>query len=278
MKLTIIIPTYNRKENIQRVLYCLKDQTIHQQHTVKTIIVDDGSDDGTEEVALKGILPNLTYIKRSREHDWNASKPRNQGARAADTDTDAYYFLDSDVMLPPDRIQRLIDDYLQDPDPNRVIIGPYHYMQTPLIWTPRWYESNIEGYQQDIRWKSFEEHNVPEKNQGVGFALAAFGGSLLVSRKLFFKSGGYDEFVTSGCEDGDFGLTLWETGAVFSLDKGLLGWHHPHEVIPARTNRIPEMIKYIDEKHNIDLIKKSGEAYRQWGVNWTPPDTWGGKE
>jgi glycosyltransferase involved in cell wall biosynthesis len=280
LKLTIIIPTYNRKDNIGRVLYCLKNQEIQPQHTVKTILVDDGSDDGTEEIALKGILPKLTYIKRPREHDWNASKPRNQGARAADTDTDAYYFLDSDVMLPPNRIQRLIDDYLQDPDPNRVIIGPYHYMQTPLIWTPRWYESDIANYQQDVRWQSFLDHPVEEKNTGISYGLSCFGGSLLVPRKLFFKAGKYPEDIGAGCEDGSFGLQLVQTGAVFSLDKELLGWHHEHEVISARREKIPEFVKIINLRHfgsedpDYGLIEASKEAYESWKISWVPPIEW----
>lgn len=276
MKLTIIIPTYNRRDNIIRTLDCLSRQVIDSAHTVKIIVVDDGSNDGSEEVILGAYRNqnNITFIKRPREHDWNASVPRNLGARAADPDTDCFYFLDSDVMLPANRVQRLIDDWMGNPDQNRVIIGPYHYMKNPFSVNSLMNQDSITNYDQDIRWKSFEEHPVEEVNKGVGFALACFGGSLLIPRALFFKTGGYDEKVTSGCEDGDFGLTLWEAGAVFSLDKELLGWHHSHEILPSRTASIKEMVAYIDEKHRMDLIQASGEAYRQWGVNWTPPDTW----
>ena len=147
-------------------------------------------------------------------------------------------------------------------------------MSKPLTIDGNWWEQNIIDYQEDGRWKEFLEHSVEEKNIGVGYALACFGGSLLIPRSLFFKAGCYDEFCTSGTEDGEFGVTLWETGAVFSMDKELLGWHHPHEKLPARESRIPEMIAYIDKKHNMDLVKASGEAYRQWGINWTPPDVW----
>ena len=278
----MIIPVFNRIENIKKVLSCLARQKIQPQHTVKIILVDDGSDDGLGEwITARNLTLNITYIKCPREHDWNASKPRNKGARLADVDTDCYYFLDSDILLPPNRIQRLIDDYeinVDDygvaKDPNRVIIGPYHYMSKEITIDGNWWEQYITDYQQDGRWKSFEEHPVQEKNQGVGFALACFGGSLLIPRSLFFKAGCYDEFCTSGTEDGEFGLTLWETGAVFSMDKELLGWHHPHEKLPAREDRIPEMIEYIDKKHTMDLVKASGEAYRQWGINWVVPDVW----
>src|SRR6266404_3199465 len=109
MKVTIIIPVFNRLDNIKRVFTCFSRQEIQPQHTIKIILVDDGSDDGLGNwVTGYSHGVHFTYIKRPREHSWNASKPRNQGARAADVDTDAFYFLDSDVLLPPNRIQRLI--------------------------------------------------------------------------------------------------------------------------------------------------------------------------
>lgn len=281
MKLSIIIPVYNRIENIKKVLSCLYKQEIQEQHTVKVILVDDGSSDGLASWVSGYSHPlNFTYIKRPREHDWNASKPRNQGARSADTDTDCYYFLDSDVLLPPNRIQRLIDDYLADADPNRVIIGPYNYMNQPISVDEDWWKRDIVNYGQDVRWRSFEEHPVDENNKGISFALACFGGSLLVPRSLFFKAGCYNELLGAGTEDGEFGLRLARSGASFSLDKELLGWHHPHEILPSRTEGIKEYVKMINMDHfgseepDYGLIEASAETYKTWGINWTPPDIW----
>lgn len=284
MKLSIIVPTYNRLDNIKKVFTCLSRQEVQSQHEVKIILVDDGSDDTTPSwvTNYSHSIP-FTYIKRPREHEWNASKPRNQGARAADVDTDAFYFLDSDVLLPPNRIQRVIDGWLQNPYDNHVIIGPYHYMQEPITIDEGWHEREIKNYAQDVRWKSFEEHPVDQGNKGISFALSCFGGSLLVPRSLFFKAGCYNERLGAGTEDGEFGLRLARTGAVFSLDKELLGWHHPHEIISARTERIPEYVKIINMDHfgseepDYGLIEASKETYEKWGLDWIVPDVWGGK-
>lgn len=284
MKLTIIIPTKNRKENIFKTLITLQRQVVVQPKDVEIIIVDDNSTDGTYAAISEYFMDNpeifkTTFQNTQKRDTWSASIPRNLGAQRANIKTDCFYFLDSDILLPPNRIQRLIEDWEADPDPNRVIIGPYHYAQKDIVTSNEdWYTENITGYQQDVRWKSFEEHRVAEKNIGVGYALACFGGSLLVPRPLFFKAGMYDEKVTSGCEDGDFGLTLWETGAVFSLDKELLGWHNPHIITSDRTSDIPAMVEYIDRKHHMDLVKASGEAYRQWDISWQAPDSWKEKE
>jgi len=279
MKLSVIVPTWNRRNNIVRTLICLQRQEIRDEQEVEIIVVDDNSTDETGVSILKNIAQNtknLKYIYRNNRTVWNASIPRNLGARISRTDGDCLLFLDSDILLPPDRIQRYIDIWSEKQQPNRVLIGPYHFVNKDIETDhPLWYQ-NITDYSQDIRWQSFEEHSPDELNKGLGFALACFGGSLMIPRDLFFKAGGYDETMLSGVEDGDFGLTLWESGAVFSMDKGLLGWHQPHEIVPERTQFIQECVKRIDEKHGIDIIKETGEVYRKWGLDWEPPASWVG--
>lgn len=272
MKLSVIIPSWNRRENILKTLSCLQKQT---RLPDEVIVIDDGSTDETSLAILKETWSlNLKLLHRNTHQSWNASIPRNMGARLTTIDTDAFLFLDSDILLPPDRIEVFIKDYEQNPLENRVIIGPYHYMQSPLNLRDNWFQESITNYNADARWESFQQHPVEEINTGIGFALACFGGSLFIPRKFFFKAGGYDESVTSGCEDGDFGITLWETGAVFSLDKNLLGWHHPHEITPSRTANIKEMVDYINAKHKMDLVHETGKAMREWGIDWVVPEQW----
>lgn len=274
-QMSIIIPTWNRKENLYKTLTCLKRNVdTMERGQVEIIVVDDCSTDGTDEM-LKEFV-NIKVIKTENRVSWNASIPRNIGAKASSKGSQLLIFLDSDVSLPPDRIQRYYDLFFREADVNNVIIGPYNFLREPVdVTNENWYkEESIKNYDGDIRFQSFVDHPVEEKNRGLGFALACFGGNIGIPRKLFFKAGGYDEAVTSGCEDGDFGLTLWETGATFTLDMGLLGWHQPHPIANSRTKDISQMVKYIDEKHNMDLIKTTGEVYRTWGIDWKVPEVW----
>lgn len=273
MKIAVIVPTWNREKNIERTVKCLLWQDVSIQHEMKIYVVDDHSTDRTREVLKK--YP-ITILETPQHTVWNAAVPRNTGAKATPVDTDLLYFIDSDVMLPPNRVQRAIDIYEADPDPNRVIIGPYHFMQTILDpQNSKWYEKSITDYSGDIRWRMFEEHEPHEKHTGLEWALACFGGNLIIPRMLFFRAGGFDEEMLSGVEDGDFGLTLWEAGAVFSADRGLLGWHNHHEIHPERTKFIKEGVAKINEKHNVDIIKLTGETYRKWGIGeWKPPKSW----
>lgn len=280
VKISIIVPAWNRAKNVVQTLHCLEQQDIFgTEHQTEFILVNDCSTDSTGVIMDLAQLPNKTVIHRKQRDKWNASKPRNEAAITSDKKSDLLYFLDSDVLLPPDRLRRLVEVWNadNDRDPDRVIIGQYHFMRT---WVnakedTRWYEREITNYDGDIRSQSFKDHPPTQKNRGLGFALACFGGSLAVPRKLFFKAGGFDETMLSGVEDGDFGLTLWETGAVFSLDAGLLGWHNPHEIVGERTAYIRECVDRLNIKHNIDIVKETGEVHRQWGIGeWVPPDSW----
>lgn len=280
MKITIIVPANNRVKNIRETLHCLTKQDIFGTgHETQFILVDDDSTDGTGEMMEMFQLPNKTVIHRKNRGKWNASIPRNMAAKESWKDSQLLYFLDSDVLLPPDRLRRLVEVWHEnnDDDPNRVIIGQYHFMRAWIDTRndPLWYEKEMTNYDGDIRSQSFIDHPYKQKNKGLGFALACFGGSLAVPRKLFFKAGGFDETMLSGVEDGDFGLTLWETGAVFSLDSGLLGWHNPHPILPERTQYIRECVDRLNAKHNVDIIKITGEVHRQWGLGeWEPPKAW----
>ncbi len=271
VSVSVIIPTWNRSNNVIKTLACLEDQEIDPSFHMEVVVVDDSSTDGTSNAILaKKFKLDLKLLYYNDRKGWNASIPRNRGARVAESPH--FIFLDSDVLLPPNRIQRFIDVWNEDPDPNRVLLGPYHNMSRPLDLTSNWWNQAITGYVADVRWNSFREHPAQEKNQGFGFALACFGGSMMLTRRLFFKAGGYDETMVNGGEDGDFGLTLWETGALVSMDEGLLGWHQSHEIDAVRRTTPWETIKRIDAKHHVDVIKETGQNFRQWGINWKRPD------
>lgn len=278
MIVEIIVPVWNRRENIQKTITCLLRQDVfNTMHRVHIHIVNDNSTDGTRDYlnAIRYEYDNLSIHNLLQHDKWNASIPRNYGAKQTSVKTNLLYFIDSDVLLPPDRVRRLIEVYEEDQDPNRVIIGPYHFANRKIdVDNPLWYTEEIRDYSGDIRWQSFLDHEYPDKNKGIGYALACFGGNLAIPRKLFFKAGGFDETMYSGVEDGDFGLTLWESGAVFSLDHGLLGWHNPHPIVPERTRDIKECVDRLNAKHNVDMIKLNGDVYRQWGIDWTPPESW----
>src|SRR5690242_17790525 len=102
MKVSVIIPTYNRSQLVCRAVDSAAQQTGAE---VELIIVDDGSTDTTrtevERLAKTGALP-IHYMWKA---NGGCASARNVGLRAATGD--AFIFLDSDDTLCPDAIRSL---------------------------------------------------------------------------------------------------------------------------------------------------------------------------
>lgn len=66
MKLSIVIPTYNEKENINKLLRELKEESEQNKINIEIIVVDDNSPDGTGDFLeeLKSQYKNLVVIHR----------------------------------------------------------------------------------------------------------------------------------------------------------------------------------------------------------------------
>jgi dolichol-phosphate mannosyltransferase len=63
MRATICLPTYNERENLERMLHALAP------HGVRVLVIDDGSPDGTGELAdrLAAELPYVEVLHRERK-------------------------------------------------------------------------------------------------------------------------------------------------------------------------------------------------------------------
>ena len=93
---SVIIPTYNRAQKVVRAVTSILDQTF-KDYTI--IVVDDGSDDGTE-ATLEPLRAHLHIISHPR--NLGVSAARNTGIRAAKSPLIA--FLDSDDYWLPKKL------------------------------------------------------------------------------------------------------------------------------------------------------------------------------
>jgi glycosyltransferase involved in cell wall biosynthesis len=105
MKVSVIIPTYNRADYLGAAIDSVLEQTLPG---VEAIVVDDGSTDDTEELA-KRYAGRIQYVRT--EHVGYAHA-RNVGIRAARGEYIA--FLDSDDLYYPYKLElqaRVLDDH-----------------------------------------------------------------------------------------------------------------------------------------------------------------------
>lgn len=105
--ITVITPTHNRRDQVVRAV----ESVLAQNETrFEHIVVDDGSTDGTGAALARIHDPRLIYIGAK----WRgANAARNAGIERAQAPI--VTFLDSDDVYLPDRLQRTLERFEENP-------------------------------------------------------------------------------------------------------------------------------------------------------------------
>ncbi len=144
MKLSIVIPTYNRAGLIRRALSSIDAP---QGHSIEVIVVDDG-DDETEDIVrnFKGTHPKIEWLYMKPQKRIGVNHARNQGARRATGDWVA--FLDSDDEYVTGGIDNLLSD-LSGISDRFGVAGFMTLREVAGMMEPR-------GYAVGESWKTYE--------------------------------------------------------------------------------------------------------------------------
>ncbi|MET9758143.1 bifunctional polysaccharide deacetylase/glycosyltransferase family 2 protein [Streptomyces sp. NPDC006372] len=99
---SVVVPAYNERLCIPKTLRSLAAS----DHPVEIIVVDDGSQDGTADLAESLALENVTVVRRP-----NGGKPSalNTGVRRASHDL--VVMLDADTVFAPSTVGRLVQPF-----------------------------------------------------------------------------------------------------------------------------------------------------------------------
>ncbi|MFB8773710.1 bifunctional polysaccharide deacetylase/glycosyltransferase family 2 protein [Streptomyces broussonetiae] len=103
---TVIVPAYNEKECIANTLQSLARST----HPIEIIVVDDGSTDGTAQLA-RDTAADLGMLNVRVVRQENAGKPAalNNGVRNAAHDI--VVMMDGDTVFEPDTVRQLVQPF-----------------------------------------------------------------------------------------------------------------------------------------------------------------------
>jgi MoaA/NifB/PqqE/SkfB family radical SAM enzyme/glycosyltransferase involved in cell wall biosynthesis len=207
MDISVVVPTYNRREKLARCLDSLFAQD-HPRERFEIIVVDDGSGDQTT-VLLEGLAkehPHFRYFSQSHK---GPAAARNLGIKEARADI--LGFTDDDCILGPDWVRRMVEAHRSHPhaaavggatrvDIHRVTAAVSQYLSDGSIVTP------IDGKQEAI-----------------------FFPTCNVSVKKAFLAEGFDEmFPLPAGEDLDFFWRLFKKGHRFVHDKNIEIFHDCH--------------------------------------------------
>jgi len=178
MKLSVVVPTYNRSGLLRDAVASLLRAPVPDGLEVTILIIDNNSKDDTAEVVAqlqeKAPLP----VRYFRETKQGLSHSRNRGISEADGDLVG--FIDDDEQIE-ENWYRIIAREFSDPD-TKFIGGPYlgNWVSPQPDWLPPGYPAVIGV--------------VPPKPRGLfGKELGAnlMGGNAVIRRSIFEQVGGY---------------------------------------------------------------------------------------
>lgn len=126
LSVSIIIPTYNRK---QEILDCLMSINKLNYDVFEVIVIDNGSTDNTVE-AIEKLYTTIKVIEL--KENLGAVGGRNLGIEKAKGNY--LFFVDSDNILHTDCLKELV--HLAETDKNIGFVGPkmYYYSDPNRIW------------------------------------------------------------------------------------------------------------------------------------------------
>ena len=201
MNISVIIPTFNRKETLKRAI----QSVVMQSYTpYEIIVIDDGSDDGTKEW-LKDNFPNVKYIYQMNS---GVSSARNKGIKFARGDWIA--LLDSDDEWLPSKLKD---------QANEIELNPAaKFLHTNEIWI-----------RNGVRVNQMKKH---KKYGGYIFEKCLdmcriSPSSVLIKKDIFDEIGMFDETLKV-CEDYDLWLRFASKYPVHFLDQPLIKKYGGH--------------------------------------------------
>ncbi len=250
---SVIIPTYNRKESLLRTLDSLARQT-YPADRFEVIVVDDGGSDGTEAVAQQSFPFALRYIRQKNQ---GAAAARNRGA--AEARGEIFIFLDDDITVVPGFIGAFQAELTQTAP--TVAVG--------ALRPPAWPDKRIF---RDLYAQITATGDQPD----ISFA-DCLSGIFAVKREDFHRIGAMQDVAGDGRTawgDVDFGCRAHRLGYRFRRAVDAIGYHDDRAIHDLATYcRVQQKAsqqavllfsKYPDLQAHIPMFRDKGPiAWRQ---------------
>jgi len=196
LRVSVVIPTYRRKDALLRALRSLATQSIAPDE-YEVVVVVDGSDDGTREAAESSEQPYSLRVLWQGNRGRAAA--RNTGVAAAEAEL--VVMLDDDMEASP----RLLEEHLKAhmAGPRLAVMGAAPIAVESSAPAPTTYIA-----------RKFNRHLEHLARAGGPLALRDFyGGNLSIRRAVFESVHGFDErFTIYGNEDLELSLRLAAAG------------------------------------------------------------------
>lgn len=228
MKLSVIIPTYNRAEILRK---CLEKLLNQKGVDFEVIVVDDGSTDNTREVVESFLGQNtLHYIYQKNALQGVA---RNNGFKKATGDI--ILFIGDDIFPQSGFLKAHHDAHVKNSDESIVVLGH-------STWDP---DCNINDYMRFLEssgWQFAYNRLTPGIVSDPKPYKFFYTSNISLKKSLFQKESFDENFKVYGWEDIEYGYRLWKKYKMKLFyepkAKGLHHQHIPEADLPKKMQKI----------------------------------------
>lgn len=175
-EISVVIPTYNRSELLQRAIRSIISQTFQDW---ELIVADDCSTDNTFDIVKSHIVRDKRIHYLKLESNSGANAARNFGSRQASAKIIS--FLDSDDEMHPLNLQKQFEKFVSAPDLALCYTGVDYYSENNLVTAVH---PKVRGALEIFLFTNLK---------GLGSSTSGFS----IRKDVFGKIDGFDESMAS---------------------------------------------------------------------------------
>ena len=244
MKISVIVPTYNRLEQLKRVIVGLEQQSCHHK-SFEVIIVSDGSTDGTDDYLHS--LRTPLQLRPIFQKNQGAATARNRGVKEAGGEI--IVFIDDDLVPSPQLLQE--HRRWHESQDNVVVLGPmltpHDFVMSPWV---RWEQAMLTKQYDSMASGAWQ----PTPRQ-------FYTGNASLARSHLLAAGGFDPAFRRA-EDVELAYRLAEQNLRFLFNPLAIGYHYAERSFASWMN-----IPYAYGRNDVVFTMQKEQ-------NWLLPIVW----
>jgi glycosyltransferase involved in cell wall biosynthesis len=218
--LSIVMPTYNRRDILRHVLDSIEFQSGVELDQIEVIVVNDGSSDDTKQF-LSDYSLQARYPFRHKSFDENSGPAKARNAAIEMSSGNIVLMLGDDIVPEKDLLCRHLSWHKAHPAMEDALLGyvtwPDEINPTPFM---RWLETGGRQY--------FFNYAAAQEGQPLE-PIFFYTCNISLKRAFLVRTELFDEsFPYASHEDLELGSRLFALGMRLYLDREAVGYHwHP---------------------------------------------------
>jgi GT2 family glycosyltransferase len=253
--ISVVIPTYQRAELLERSLESLTEQTLPRDD-FEVVVVDDGSSDWTARVCKR--LAGELRLRYFRIENSGISAAKNLGLFASQAPLVLWF--DDDDVADPGLLQAHIDAHEAHPEENVAVLGY-------TTWAPELEVTPLMEYVTEIGKILFSYPDI-EDGQLLDYTYF-WGGRSSCKRWFLAQHGSFDQYMP-GQEDMELGFRLSRQGlkVVYSRSaRSYMVRAVSFDEFAQRTRKIGQALWHFRQRHPepaVERYTRVAQALERW--------------